>query len=86
MTDARDPRRQALLQFLRSIQRAGLPVESLPDEARLVQSGIIDSLALLQIVTYLETTYSLDFSTLGVSPEDLGSIGGILRLIESVQT
>lgn len=85
MSDAQDPRRQGLLQFLRSIQRAGRPVESLPDEARLVESGIIDSLAILQIVTYLETTYSLDFSTRGVSPEDLGSIGGILKLIDTVQ-
>ena len=84
MTDTTDRRRQALLQFLRGIQKAGMPVESLPDEARLVESGLIDSLALLQIVTYLEATYSMDFSDRGVSPEDLGSIGGILRLIEAV--
>jgi acyl carrier protein len=85
VTDTPDPRRLGLLQFLRSIQKAGMPVEGLPDDARLVESGLIDSLALFQIVTYLESAYGLDFSTRGVSPEDLGSIGGILRLIDSVQ-
>ena len=82
MTDLPQQRRQGLLQFLRSIQKAGMPVESLKDDDRLVDSGLIDSLAILQIVTYLEVTYGLDFSARGVSPEDLGSIGGILGIIE----
>jgi acyl carrier protein len=79
-------RRDGLLRFLRSIQRAGMPVECLADDARLVESGLIDSLAILQIVTYLESTYGLDFSARGVAFEDLGTIGGILRLIEREQT
>jgi acyl carrier protein len=85
MNDTPEQRRQGLLQFLRSIQKAGVPVETLSDDARLVQSGLIDSLAILQIVMYLEATYGLDFSTRGVSPEELGSIGGILGLIEQEQ-
>ena len=82
MTDTQGPQRRDLLQFLRSIQKAGMPVESLKDSDRLVASGLIDSLAILQIVTYLEVTHGLDFSDSGVSPEELGSIGGILRVIE----
>jgi acyl carrier protein len=82
MSNLRDERRQRLLQFLRSIQKAGMPVESLKDDDRLVASGLIDSLAILQIVTYLETTYGIDFSIRGVSPEELGSVGGILDVIE----
>ncbi len=82
MTETQAHRRQDLLQFLRSIQKAGMPVESLKDSDRLVDSGLIDSLAILQIVTYLEATYDLDFSVNGVSPEELGSIGGILGVIE----
>lgn len=82
MTGTTGQRRHDLLQFLRSIQKAGLPVESLADDARLVQTGLIDSLAILQIVMYLEATYGLDFSTSGISPEELGSIGGILGVIE----
>jgi acyl carrier protein len=82
MNETREQCRLALLQFLRTIQKAGMPVESLSDTDRLVASGLIDSLAILQIVTYLETTYGIDFSIRGVSPEELGSIGGILDLIE----
>lgn len=82
MNETREQRRQALLQFLRSIQKAGMPVESLKDTDRLIASGLIDSLAILQIVSYLESTYSIDFSIRGVSPEELGSVGGILDVIE----
>jgi acyl carrier protein len=71
-----------LLSFLRTIQKAGLPIECLGEAEPLVASGLIDSLAILQIVTYLETTYEIDFSLRGVDPEQLGSIGGILDLIE----
>jgi acyl carrier protein len=82
MNETRDQRRTNLLQFLRSIQKAGLPVETLKDTDRLVASGLIDSLAILQVVAYLESTYGIDFSIRGVSPEELGSIGGILDVIE----
>ena len=82
MNETRAERRQGLLQFLRTIQKAGLPVETLKDTDRLVASGLIDSLAILQIVAYLETTYGIDFSIRGVAPEELGSIGSILDMIE----
>jgi acyl carrier protein len=82
MNETLEQRRQELLQFLHSIQRAGMPIESLKDTDGLVASGLIDSLAILQIVSYLESTYGIDFSIRGVSPEDLGSIGGILDVIE----
>lgn len=82
MNPLRAQRRQKLVEFLRTIQKAGVPVESLGDDDRLVASGLIDSLAILQIVAWLETTYAIDFSARGVSPEELGSIGGILDVIE----
>jgi hypothetical protein len=82
MSAFRSQRRQELLAFLRSIQKAGQPVDDLGDDDRLVGSGLIDSLAILQIVMWLETTHGLDFSVRGVSPEELGSIGGILGVIE----
>ncbi len=82
MHPLRAERRQRLVEFLRTIQKAGVPVESLRDDDRLVASGLIDSLAILQIVAWLQTNYGIDFSVRGVSPEDLGSIGGILDVIE----
>ena len=82
MNAAREEQKGKLLSFLRAIQKAGFPIEGLEEADPLVASGLIDSLAILQIVTYLETTYDIDFSLRGVDPELLGSIGGILDLIE----
>jgi acyl carrier protein len=82
MNTTREQRKSDLFRFLRSIQKAGLPVENLGERDRLVASGLIDSLAILQIVSYLETTYGIDFSMRGVDPEQLGSVGNILDLIE----
>ena len=81
MSSPRDERKEKLLGFLGTIQKAGLPIDTLGENEPLVASGLIDSLAILQIVTYLETTYDIDFSIRGVDPEQLGSIGGILDLI-----
>lgn len=82
MNIPREERKEKLLGFLRTIQKAGLPIDNLKETDALVASGLIDSLAILQIVTYLEATYEIDFSLRGVDPELLGSIGGILDLIE----
>ena len=42
----------------------------------------LDSLALLQVVTWLEQQYGIRLSELDVEPDDLRSISGILALIE----
>lgn len=86
MIAARDEQKENLLGFLRTIQKAGRPIERLGESEPLVATGLVDSLAILQIVTYLETTHGIDFSLLGIDPEQLGSIGGILDLIEQEKT
>ena len=81
-SDVRAQRKRDLLRFLRSIQKAGIPVESIGEHDRLVATGLIDSMAVLQIVLHLEQSYGMDFSVIGVDPEQLGTIGNILDLIE----
>ena len=78
----RPQQKAALIEFLRTIQRPDRPIDAIPEDQKLVESGLIDSLALLQIVTYLEETYRIDFRERGVNPADLGSVGAILDLIE----
>ena len=82
MNSSRPERKVALLKFLHRIQRAGAPVESLEEYERLVPSGLIDSLAVLQIITWLEETYGMDFSISGIDAENFASVGDILDLIE----
>ncbi len=53
MTD-RERSRQELIDFLRTIQRPDYAHAAIDEQSGLVESGLIDSLALLQIVTYLE--------------------------------
>ncbi|HEV7731012.1 MAG TPA: acyl carrier protein [Candidatus Binatia bacterium] len=75
-------RLEHLLAFLRTIQRPDRPLDGVGEDESLVASGLIDSLALLQIVAYLEETYGIDFSARGVEPEELRSMRSILDLIE----
>ena len=47
----------------------------------LIDSGLIDSLALLQIITYLEQNYGIDFSEKGIDPGELRSVNAIVEFI-----
>ena len=78
----REQRKADLLRFLETIQRPDRPLGPINEQDGLVESGLVDSLALLQIVTYLEETYHIDFRETGVLPSELSSIGAILDLIE----
>ncbi len=74
-----------LKQFLRGIQKPGKPVESLSLDEHLVNSGLVDSLAIMQIVVYLEENYGIDFAASGFDPERLASMGSIVALIEETR-
>lgn len=82
MSGVNAERLQDLKAFLRSIQRPGKSLDKVQLEDNIVQIGLIDSLALIQITMYLEQKYNLDFSTLGFIPEQLSSMSNILQLIE----
>lgn len=74
-----------LQQFLRTIQKPGKPVESVGADERLVASGLVDSLAIMQIVVYLEETYRIDFAASGFDPDRLATMGSIVDLIEEAR-
>ena len=70
-----------LINFLRTIQRPDFPLQEIDGDLSLVQSGLIDSLALLQIITYLEQTYGIDFREKGIDPGELRSVNAILEFV-----
>lgn len=74
-------RKSDLIQFLRTIQRPDFPLQEIDGELSLVESGLIDSLALLQIITYLEQTYDIDFREKGIDPGELRSVNAILEFV-----
>ena len=73
--------RAAILAFLETIRRPEQPLDRIGDNDHLVQSGLIDSLAMLEIVAFLEHEFGLNFRDSGVDPERLASINRILELI-----
>jgi acyl carrier protein len=78
----RQRHRERVLEFLRTIQKPERPLETVAETDSLVESGLIDSLALLEIVAFLEEQYRIDFAAIGLEPEQLTSVSGILDLIE----
>jgi len=82
MSGDRQRRLQDLTQFLRTIQKPNRAIEQIGEGESLVASGLIDSLALVQIVVYLENTYGIDFSAHGFEPERLASVASILDFVE----
>ncbi|MFI5325289.1 MAG: hypothetical protein ACHQ7H_03560 [Candidatus Rokuibacteriota bacterium] len=78
----RQRHRERVLEFLRTIQKPDRPLDTVAETDSLVESGLIDSLALLEIVAFLEEQYRIDFAAIGLEPEQLTSVSGILDLIE----
>lgn len=74
-------RKSDLIQFLRTIQRPDFPLPEIDGDLSLVESGLIDSLALLQIIAYLEQTYAIDFREKGIDPGELRSVNAILEFV-----
>jgi acyl carrier protein len=75
------PLLDALRQYLRTIQKPGVSVESLGLDDPLVASGLLDSLAIMQIVVWLEENHGIDFAASGFDPERLATMGSIVELI-----
>ena len=79
----REEQKAEVIRFLRSIQRPDAPLDGEIDEhASLVDSGLIDSLAVMQIITYLEDEHDVDLRASGLDPENLRSVAGIVELIQ----
>ena len=76
-----EQRKTDLVSFLRTIQRPDFPLQEIAGDLSLVESGLIDSLALLQIITYLEQTYDMDFREKGIDPGELRSVNAILEFV-----
>jgi len=70
--------RERLNEFLASIA-AGRPWR--PDNGSIE----LDSLALVQVITYLEQNYGIRLADHDVEPDDLRSVDGVLSLIERCQ-
>jgi acyl carrier protein len=53
----------------------------LADEASLVESGIVDSTGILEVLTFLEQTFAIQVADAEVVPQNLDSIARIVAFI-----
>ncbi len=77
----RQQQHEHLVGFLNTVARPGFQVDGVDDDTNLIDAGIIDSFALIQVILYLEQEYDLRLQALGIDPVDLGTIDGILAAI-----
>ena len=68
---SRQLNKNKLLGLLDAIRRPGRPIKSITDSDSLVGSGLINSLATLDIILFLETEFSIDFTNDGIDPAAL---------------
>ena len=78
MTDVRS----RLITFVETIRRPECSLDDLADDVNLFDTGVVDSLAVLKIVMYLEESYGIDLVASAVEPTELQSISSILDVIE----
>ena len=79
MDDIRDAVRAFILeQFL-----PGEDARNLTDQTELKESGILDSLSTLKLVTFLEEQYGVEFEANDLEAGNLATIEAIERLVNS---
>ena len=53
------------------------------DDEDLIDSGVIDSLGIFQLVAFLEETFGIAIGDEEITPENFGSVAAIERLVAS---
>ncbi|MBA3016232.1 MAG: acyl carrier protein [Proteobacteria bacterium] len=76
------PTKEALRNFLKELLVEYGETSEFTDDASLLISGILDSLAVLRIVVFLEQEFGLDLSDQGFDQNDFDSVASIMRMIE----
>jgi acyl carrier protein len=57
----------------------------MPDSASLLEQGVVDSTGVLELVTFLETSYGLKIADDELVPDNLDSIDRIVEFIQRKQ-
>ena len=70
-----------LLEFLDTISRPGQSVSQVDEETNLFEAGLLDSLAVIEIILFLEKNYGVNLATSGIEPTKLGTLAGINEVI-----
>ena len=75
--------RQVVKHFILDNFLLGEDPANLTDDTELKESGILDSLSTLKLVTFLEETFSVEFEADDLGSNNLSSIANIESLVNS---
>jgi acyl carrier protein len=81
MTDDKEKIRQFLLEKLAKAKK----IKQIDDQDNLIETGIIDSLGIMQLVAYLEGTFTVKVKDEDIVPENFESIDIITSYIERLR-
>jgi acyl carrier protein len=73
--------KDSVRKFIRENFYVGNP-DALPDNASLLEHGIVDSTGILEVVAFLEQTFGIHVDDADMVPENLDTIAGIVAFVE----
>ena len=80
----RDSVRRTLVAYLQTIARPGADFARVGDDTNLIEAGLLDSLAVVEIIQFLEVGYGARIRDSDFDPREIGSVAGMMRLIGAV--
>ena len=75
---------QSIIEYLRSRDVGSLPAGALEGSTRLMESGLLDSMGIMSLVTHLEHTYSFALPDEEFVPENFETPGTIANMVKRV--
>jgi acyl carrier protein len=81
-----DDIRAGVRAFVLNTFLVGEPPESLKDSTLLLTTGIVSSLAMLELVAFLEVEYAVTLRDDDLTPDRLDSVDLIVDLVAELQT
>lgn len=80
-----DSVRKQVTHYIVAHHAPDLANEEIPDDYDLVDTGVVDSLALLELIEWLQSRFGISVLDVDISPRDFRSIGSITRFVSSNQ-
>ncbi len=76
------PNRQSVSEFVHHLLSEHGYTQSIDDDDSLILSGLLDSLAVVHIVVFLEETFDIDFAEVYFDQTSFDSVNQILEFID----
>ena len=78
-----DSIREQVTNYIVTHHAPDLAHEQIPDDYDLIATGVVDSLALLELVEWLQSHFDISILDVDITPRDFQSVGAITRFVSS---